>query len=266
MKFCRILIAGLVAMAAMEGSARFYTNKTGMYKNAKRCGNGSCNNVAASGKKLCASCQRVADEAAKKRAKEMMARLKNVTVSKVSVEEGDRIPSLCGYELGTIFKKGPAFEVDESGDIIVSGRLKKPFRKCNWVALRYSKHSGALYSIRIYSNPLENMDEAKAKSERDAIMEALRTKFNDKISGWHKSLSIKNEITIASSVAFDRQSLTVDMSEQEIGFSGLVAPGKKGWVFSVTLVDNKVKEINLFDKSADSAEQRGVDAADLEAL
>jgi hypothetical protein len=56
------------------------------------------------------------------------------------------------------------------------------------------------------------------------------------------------------------------MSEQEIGFSGLVAPGKKGWVFSVTLVDNKVKEINLFDKSADSAEQRGVDAADIEAL
>ena len=144
-------------------------SRTSTKSNAPRCANAMnpymlCKNTAAVSKKFCNECQRVEDAKAEERAKDMMERLKNVSVPKVALDENGRIVSICGYELGTIFRKGPRFIVDESGDIVVSGRLKKPFRKCNQVTLRYSKNSGALYSIRIFSNPQENMDRNKAET------------------------------------------------------------------------------------------------------
>lgn len=237
-------------------------SRTSTKSNAPRCANAMnpymlCKNTAAVSKKFCNECQRVEDAKAEERAKDMMERLKNVSVPKVALDENGRIVSICGYELGTIFRKGPRFIVDESGDIVVSGRLKKPFRKCNQVTLRYSKNSGALYSIRIFSNPQENMDRNKADEELIAMTQALSAKFSDTISGWGRTA--KNTMS-ASYRNLSGQSLAAYMEEQEIGETGLVAAGKCGWVFSVTLEDWRVRKVNLFDVATPREDVSGAEA------
>ena len=64
-----------------------------------------------------------------------------------------RMNSFFGYDLGLIVNPPAEPKLNRHGDFILTGKLKKPFRRCTQGELIFSGVSHALYSIRLFSPP-----------------------------------------------------------------------------------------------------------------
>ena len=111
-----------------------------------------------------------------------------------------RISSLCGYELGTVYRGPVRDRVNDEGEIVVVEKLRKPFRTCTNVMLTYSSKTFGLYRIRIFSDPMtfKKMSPEAAKTELDAMAAAFSAKFPDKIKAWEKIPSVGHFAVFAS--------------------------------------------------------------------
>ena len=206
--------------------------------------------------------------------KKVIEKSKTILTDKLEFDEGAkcgntpinlkaRIGSLCGHEIGTIAKVGRNTVLDANGNIVVTERLKKPFRLCTHVELKYSKVNHALYSIRIFSPAQRKMDDDAARKEVNGMIDALTAKFGEKISSWGR-IAIENGYA-AHFDAFTGQSLTVTTYMAEIDkrfvLQGPTRSGHaQGWAFSVKLVDQAMQ--SFAPDKADGADARPVEGVD----
>jgi hypothetical protein len=71
--------------------------------------------------------------------------LKDATYNGLAIDHSGRIMSLCGFEIGEIAKVPRHPVLDTDGNIVMTGKLAKPFRKCTQYEVKYSKVNHALY-------------------------------------------------------------------------------------------------------------------------
>ena len=207
-------------------------------------------------------------EAAKK------AKAKKVSVKKVVIPEGlnplgfpldskSRIESLCGHELGQVAKLPARPTLDDNGNILITQRLKKPFRKCTQVTLSYSSVNHALYGIKLFSEGDKKMSEDDAWQELENMAEALKAKFGDQIGGLAKerySMSIGVHMGLYSA---QQLSLSVRKVELVKKSSMKGTAPEKGWVFTVSLVD---RAMWAYDPESGSAAPTASSPAGADAL
>ena len=183
----------------------------------------------------------------------------------VPVNLNARIVSLCGYEIGTIVKVGRNAVLDNDGDIVVKEKLKKPFRACTHVELRYSKLNHALYSIRVFSPAQRKMDDEAAWKEMKVITDAVNAKFGTKIRSWIRCN--QNNVMSCNAIidAFAFQSLKVTAYKEAVD-KRLVLQGpsgsdpERGWAFSLTLTDTAIRNfVPDKDEEVNTAPIQGVD-------
>lgn len=220
--------------------------------------------------------KRVAEMQAQTRAIE---KAKEISMDKLEFPKGakhcglfidrlSRIDSLCGYEIGSIVKilRRPHF--DKDGNIVITQKLKTPFRKCTQVELKYSKVNHALYSIRVFAPAQKNMTDEVALAEVEAMCSALKAKFGEKICGFTK-LNLTFQKSHHANMHFGSfQDLKIlgykDNIEKRGVLKGPVDARKEiGWAFSVTLTDramwNFVLEASK-PKPSNDVSQKDVDA------
>ena len=185
------------------------------------------------------------------------AKAKSIKVEKIEMPEGTerggipidftgRIDSLCGYEIGAVAKASWRPKLDEDGNIVVTERLKKPFRKCTHVELKYSKVNHALYSIRLFAPAQKKVSDEDALAEVEAMADALATKFSGKLSveyclSWPNSKECYVQMSAKSF-----QKLKVNAYKDNIEKRGVLkgttaARPERGWAFSVTLTDRAMQ-------------------------
>lgn len=167
---------------------------------------------------------------------------KDATYNSLAIDHSGRILSLCGFEIGEIAKVPRHPVLDKDGDIVMTGKLAKPFRKCTQYELKYSKVNHALYSIRVFS-PAQKMDDEAAAAEQEAMLEAVKTKFEGKVFPWPKIGSSWS----AQMKVFAHQSLTVNSFKDNIVKKGALkgtaeSMAEKGWAFSVILTDRAMHD------------------------
>ena len=109
----------------------------------------------------------------------------------IIIDPDKRIMSLCGFEIGTIVKVPRNPTLDDDGNIIMTGRLAKPFLKCTHYELKYSKLNHALYSIRVFSAGQKKMDEEAMEAELDAMVTAFQAKYENKNISWIKGPKVR---------------------------------------------------------------------------
>jgi hypothetical protein len=180
------------------------------------------------------------------------------------VEEG-RIDSLCGYEIGAVAKASWRPKLDEDGNIVVTERLKKPFRKCTHVELKYSKVNHALYSIRLFAPAQKKVSDEDALAEVEAMADALATKFSGKLSvqnclSWSNSKECYVQMSAKSF-----QKLEVNAYKDNIEKRGALkgttaARPERGWAFSVTLTDRAMQVYGAEAPKTNKAVADDVDA------
>ena len=185
--------------------------------------------------------------------KNVLAKAKTITVRKLEIPEDAtyyrlaidhsvRILSLCGFEIGTIAKVPNRLVLDADGNIVMTGKLKKPFRTCTSYEVKYSKVNHALYSIRVFSPAQKKMDD-EAAAELEAMAAALKTKFEGKVLSW---LKLSQQRWTAQMKAYAHQSLTVNSFKDHIykksALKGTAESLAKGWAFSVTLTDRAMHD------------------------
>jgi hypothetical protein len=227
----------------------------------------------------------------RKAQRDALAKSKRITYSKAEIPEGavsritpnspaipinreSRIESLCGFELGRVIKLTREPVLDDDGNIEVVVKLKKPFRFCTHVELRYSKVNHGLYHIKLYSAPREKMSDEDVLAEVEGMAEAFTKKFGDRFSRWdsfdpdiRRKPTVKSE-RIAVWKARSRQTLRIKAHEDVIDQSRTTFKGaavkpkdKRGWTFSVELVDAILRDLDVEppnrDRSKDAVE--GVD-------
>ena len=163
---------------------------------------------------------------------------KDATYNGLAIDHSGRIMSLCGFEIGEIAKVPRHPVLDTDGNIVMTGKLAKPFRKCTQYELKYSKVNYALYSIRVFSPAQKKMDDEAAAAELAAMAAAVKAKFDDKILSW---LSLTN-CRQANMKMYAWQTLTVNAFADNVDKSKVLkgtgdARPEKGWAFSVILVD-----------------------------
>lgn len=171
-----------------------------------------------------------------------------------------RIMSLCGFEIGDIAKLPTNPILDKNGNIIMTGKLAKPFRKCTQYELKFSKLNHALYSIRVFSAGQKNMNKEAAVAELDTMATALKVKFNDKISSWIK-LGDTVRIAIMKNI---QQSLNIKAYKDHIYKKGILKGTSEakavGWAFSITLLDHAMKDYITKNVQQEKGIPAGVDA------
>ena len=175
-----------------------------------------------------------------------------------------RIASLCGYEFGTIAKVGWNTVLDNEGNIVVTEKLKKPFRACTHVELKYSKINHALYSIRVFSPAQRKMDDDAAWKEVKGITDAVNAKFGVKIRSWIQSNQNNTKRCNAIMDNFALQTLVVSAYKEAVD-KRLVLQGPSGpelgWAFSLTLTDTAMKNfVPDTEEEVNAAPIQGVDA------
>ena len=157
-----------------------------------------------------------------------------------------RLKSFCGYELGSIMKRPAKPTLDKHGNIIVTEKLRKPFRKCSQVELKYLKVNHALYSIRLFSPPQENrMSDEEVTSELNGMLDEFKAKLElGKEDGSWTKLPQLFVVPVGKATG---QWLMLDACHGED--DGQHAPKGtktgKGWTFSVKLEDSLLKKYQL---------------------
>lgn len=202
------------------------------------------------------------------------AKAKSIKVEKIEMPEGaecggipvdftGRIESLCGYEIGAVAKASWRPKLDEDGNIVVTERLKKPFRKCTHVELKYSKVNHALYSIRVFAPAQKKVTDDEAWAEVETMADALATKFGDKIVGWNRFDASK--WCHANMKPISHQDLEVRAYKDNIEKRGKLkgsadARPEQGWAFSVTLTDRAMRDYGAEAPKPNKAVADDVDA------
>ena len=186
---------------------------------------------------------------------------KDATYSGFVIDHSGRILSLCGFEIGEIAKVSRHPVLDKDGNIVMTGKLAKPFRKCTQYELKYSKVNHALYAIRVFSPAQKKMDDEAAAAELKEMASAVKTKFGEKVSSWQKA---KFSWAAQMSV-FARQTLTVDSFRDKIdkkwALKGTTeSMTEKGWSFSVTLTDRAMHDYGPPAPKSEVEAPEGVDA------
>ena len=224
-----------------------------------------------------------AAEQKKKNAAEKQARAKakEITIEKLEFPQGakhnslpiymsSRIESLCGYEIGSIAKVSRHPQLDKDGNIVITEKLKTPFRKCTQVELKYSKVNHALYYIRVFAPAQKKVTDEAASAEVEAMSGALKTKFDEKISEFTK-LDFASEKTYRANMNVPPlqssfQTLEVRGYKDNIEKRGVLkgsADARKelGWAFSITLEDRAMQSfVPDTLKPANDVSQKDVDA------
>lgn len=202
------------------------------------------------------------------------AKAKSTKVEKIEMPEGakcggipvdfaGRIDSLCGYEIGAVAKASWRPKLDKDGNIVVTEKLKKPFRKCTHVELKYSKVNHALYSIRVFAPAQKKVTDDEAWAEVETMADALATKFGDKIVGWNRSDASK--WCYANMKPISHQDLEVRAYKDNIEKRGKLkgsadARPEQGWAFSVTLTDRAMRDYGAEAPKTNKAVADDVDA------
>ena len=204
------------------------------------------------------------------------AKAKSIKVEKIEMPEGTecggipvdftgRIESLCGYEIGAVAKASWRPKLDEDGNIVVTERLKKPFRKCTHVELKYSKVNHALYSIRLFAPAQKKVSDEDALAEVDAMADALATKFSGKLSVKDCFNTPELKMRYVQMIANSFQNLEVKAYKDNIEKRGALkgttaARPERGWAFSVTLTDRAMRVYEAGAPKANKAVADDVDA------
>lgn len=152
---------------------------------------GDCGKPAPIGWALCQKCQQRRERASKDRlreaARETVREIASVVPADGPLKDGNgrelertaRIEKLCGYVLGHAPRlTGSKVRVDETnGDFVVTSQLKRPFRSCRHVCVRYARANRALYLIELWSDPVMKISEARANSELAEMARVIAGKF-----------------------------------------------------------------------------------------
>lgn len=209
--------------------------------------------------------------------KQTRAKAKEITIEKLEFPKGakhsslpidvsSRIDSLCGYEIGSIAKVSRHPQLDKDGNIVVTEKLKTPFRKCTQVELKYSKVNHALYYIRVFAPAQKKVTDEAALSEVEAMSGALKTKFDKKIGGFTKLDLPSSKSCRASMQAYSFQTLEVHGYKDNIEKRGVLkgtadARPELGWAFSVILTDSAMQNfVPETSAPANDVSQKDVDA------
>ena len=178
---------------------------------------------------------------------------------KIPINRELRIESLCGFELGRVINLtcDPAV-INNDGNMEMVVQLKRPFRLCTRAILRYSKINHGLYYIRLYSVPQEKMNDEDVLAEVEGMTEACKRKFGDRFSRWNPfSPDILRHPYINSGKKamwkeHTGQSLCIKADEEVIDRSRTALKGdavkpkvKRGWIFSVELVDSALRDLDV---------------------
>lgn len=213
--------------------------------------------------------------------KQARAKAKEITVEKLEfpkeakhdgspIDMSSRIGSLCGYEIGSIAKVSRHPQLDKDGNIVITEKLKTPFRKCTQVELKYSKVNHALYYIRIFAPAQKKVTDEAASAEVEAMSGALKTKFDEKISGFTK-LDLTSGKTYRANMNVPPlqesfQTLEVHGYKDNIEKRGVLkgsadARPELGWAFSVILTDSAMQSfVPDTPKPVSDVSQKDVDA------
>ena len=234
------ILMAVVAVLTLETGAvvggRSYGYKSG--SGAKRLGEGGASEIKA---------KSAAEKQARTKAKGISANKlelpKDATYQGVKINREARIETLCGFEIGEIAKLPRRPKLDNEGNIIMTGKLAKPFRKCTQYELTYSKNNHALYSIRVFSPAQKKMDDEAAWAEVKEMAAAVKAKFEGKIPSWSEDNLAKSCMAGINMFAF--QSLEVRSFKAKIDKSNKLkgtadARPELGWAFSLTLVDRGI--------------------------
>ena len=186
---------------------------------------------------------------------------KDATYNGLAIDHSGRILSLCGFEIGEIAKVPRHPVLDTDGNIVMTGKLAKPFRKCTQYELKYSKVNHALYSIRVFSPAQKKMDDEAAAVEQEAMAAAVKTKFEGKVLSWLKAAPSWP----AQMKPLAHQSFTVNSFKDNIEKKGKLkgsadAREEKGWAFSVILTDHAIYGYVPKAPESDGEAPEGVDA------
>jgi hypothetical protein len=186
---------------------------------------------------------------------------KDATYNGLAIDHSGRILSLCGFEIGEIAKVPRHPVLDKDGNIVMTGKLAKPFRKCTQYEVKYSKVNHALYSIRVFSPAQKKMDDEAAAVEQEAMAAAVKTKFEGKVLSWLKAAPSWP----AQMKPLAHQSFTVNSFKDNIEKKGKLkgsadAREEKGWAFSVILSDHAMHGYVPKAPESDGEAPEGVDA------
>ena len=186
---------------------------------------------------------------------------KDATYNGLAIDHSGRILSLCGFEIGEIAKVPRHPVLDTDGNIVMTGKLAKPFRKCTQYELKYSKVNHALYSIRVFSPAQKKMDDEAAAAEQEAMAAAVKAKFEEQVLSWQKWPSS----WAAQMKLYAHQSLTVnsfkDTIDKKYALKGTAeSKAEKGWAFSVILTDHAMHGYVPKVPESDVETPEGVDA------
>ena len=186
---------------------------------------------------------------------------KDATYNGLAIDHSGRILSLCGFEIGEIAKVPRHPVLDKDGNIVMTGKLAKPFRKCTQYEVKYSKVNHALYAIRVFSPAQKKMDDEAVTAEQEAMSEAVKTKFEGKVLSWWKGGSLWS----GQMKMFSHQSLSVNSYQEKIdkkhALKGTAAAkAEKGWAFSVILTDHAMHDYVAKAPENNGGVPDGVDA------
>lgn len=243
MKTLMVMVLFLVASA----NAGFGKNCSGTSR-SRRCTTARIDEIGASTEKQKAMAVKKARALAKTIKVKKIELPENAQYLGVRVKAETRIETLCGYELGDVVKLSRKSVMDADGNIIVTEKLPKPFRKCTHVKLKYSALNHALYSITLYSEADKEMDEDVAWREVETMVALLDKRFSSKISSWWRN---KPALLCKSSVGFyTGQSFCVEASRDAVVKRGALIGTQKarredGWKFSLTLLDKVIGNVRL---------------------
>ena len=186
---------------------------------------------------------------------------KDATYNGLAIDHSGRVLSLCGFDIGEIAKVPRHPVLDKDGNIVMTGKLAKPFRKCTQYEVKYSKVNHALYSIRVFSPAQKKMDDEAAAVEQEAMAAAVKTKFEGKVLSWLKTAPSWP----AQMKPLAHQSLTVnsfkDTIDKKYALKGTSeSKAEKGWAFSVILTDHAMYGYVPKAPESDGEAPEGVDA------
>lgn len=252
----------ILSVLLLATDAKAFTSASGRqrgYKNgdpAKRINDGG-----ASAEKEKGAAVRKARDKAKGITETKIEIPKDATYNGLAIDHSGRIMSLCGFEIGEIAKVPRHPVLDTDGNIVMTGKLAKPFRKCTQYEVKYSKVNHALYSIRVFSPAQKKMDDEAAAAEQDAMAAAVKTKFEGKVLSWLKAAPSWP----AQMKPLAHQSLTVNSFKDNIEKKGKLkgsadAREEKGWAFSVILTDHAMYGYVPKAPESDGEAPEGVDA------
>ena len=246
--------------AVVGRQTRSYGYKPG--SGARRLGEGGASEVKAKG-----AAEKQVHAKAKEISAEKLELPKDATYGSLPIDLEGRIASLCGFEIGKIAKLPTHPKLDKDGNIIMTGKLARPFRKCTQYELAYSKNNHALYSIRVFSPAQKNMDDEAAWTEVKDMAAAVKSKFGEKILSWgesnFKGFSFKTcraNLKLSTFQSFEVRvdKANIDKSNKLKGTAD--ARPEQGWAFSITLVDRGIHDFVPKQPQPEVKAPEGVDA------